>query len=136
MTRPILFLFLWIMFETTFTLGAFPQEWIENGIALFGEFVRDILPAGMISDMIVDGIIAGVGGVLVFLPNILILFFFISLLEDTGYMARAAFIMDKLMHKMGLHGKSFIPLLTGFGCGVPAVMGPASAASALPMWRC
>lgn len=119
---PILFLFLWIMFETTFTLGAFPQEWIENGIALLGEFVKNILPAGMISDMIVDGIIAGVGGVLVFLPNILILFFFISLLEDTGYMARAAFIMDKLMHKMGLHGKSFIPLLTGFGCGVPAVM--------------
>ncbi len=119
---PILFLFMWIMFEATFTLGAYPQEWIEIGVTYLGEWVRNILPTGILSDMIVDGIIAGVGGVLVFLPNILILFFFISLLEDSGYMARAAFIMDKLMHKMGLHGKSFIPLLTGFGCGVPAIM--------------
>lgn len=119
---PVLFVFLWLMFETTFIVGAYPQGWIESLVAWLGETMRNILGSGMLSDLIVDGIIAGVGGVIVFLPNILILFFFISLLEDTGYMARAAFIMDKLMHKMGLHGKSFIPLLTGFGCGVPAIM--------------
>ncbi|MBR2260904.1 MAG: ferrous iron transport protein B [Paludibacteraceae bacterium] len=119
---PVLILFLWIMFQTTFTLGAYPQEWIESGVNWLSETMRTLLGEGILSDLIVDGIIAGVGGVIVFLPNILILFFFISLLEDTGYMARAAFIMDKLMHKMGLHGKSFIPLLTGFGCGVPAIM--------------
>ena len=119
---PVLILFLWIMFETTFKLGAYPQEWIESGVSWLGDTMRNLLGNGILSDLIVDGIIAGVGGVIVFLPNILILFFFISLLEDTGYMARAAFIMDKLMHKMGLHGKSFIPLLTGFGCGVPAIM--------------
>lgn len=119
---PVLIFFLLIMFQATFTLGAFPQEWIEAGVMWLGETMRHVLGEGMLSDLIVDGIIAGVGGVLVFLPNILILFFFISLLEDTGYMARAAFIMDKVMHKMGLHGKSFIPLLTGFGCGVPAIM--------------
>ncbi len=119
---PVLILFLWIMFQTTFTLGAYPQGWIESGVSWLSETMRSLLGEGILSDLIVDGIIAGVGGVIVFLPNILILFFFISLLEDTGYMARAAFIMDKLMHKMGLHGKSFIPLLTGFGCGVPAIM--------------
>jgi ferrous iron transport protein B len=119
---PVLILFLWIMFQTTFTLGAYPQAWIESGVSWLSEAMRTLLGEGILSDLIVDGIIAGVGGVIVFLPNILILFFFISLLEDTGYMARAAFIMDKLMHKMGLHGKSFIPLLTGFGCGVPAIM--------------
>lgn len=119
---PVLILFLWIMFEATFTLGGYPQEWIESGVEWLGDVMRNVLGEGILSDLIVDGIIAGVGGVIVFLPNILILFFFISLLEDTGYMARAAFIMDKLMHKMGLHGKSFIPLLTGFGCGVPAIM--------------
>ncbi len=119
---PILIIFLWLMFECTFTLGEYPQAWIENGVAWLGETVCNVMPDGMLRDLIVDGIIAGVGGVLVFLPNILILFFFISLLEDTGYMARAAFIMDKLMHKIGLHGKSFIPYLIGFGCGVPAIM--------------
>ncbi len=119
---PVLILFLLIMFEATFTLGAYPQEWIETAVSWLGESARRIIGDGMLSDLVVDGIIAGVGGVIVFLPQILILFFFISMLEDTGYMARAAFIMDKLMHKMGLHGKSFIPLLTGFGCGVPAIM--------------
>lgn len=119
---PILILFLLIMFEATFKVGEYPQKWIEAGVTWLGEMMRNLLGEGILSDLIVDGIIAGVGGVIVFLPNILILFFFISLLEDTGYMARAAFIMDKLMHKMGLHGKSFIPLLTGFGCGVPAIM--------------
>ena len=119
---PILILFMWIMFQTTFTLGAYPQDWLEEGIAWLGEFVGRLLPAGMLNDLLTDGIIAGVGGVLVFLPNILILFLFISILEDSGYMARAAFIMDKLMHKIGLHGKSFIPYLIGFGCSVPAIM--------------
>lgn len=119
---PVLIFFLFLMFQATFTLGTYPQEWIEAGVSWLGETMRNFLGEGILSDLIVNGIIAGVGGVLVFLPNILILFFFISLLEDTGYMARAAFIMDKVMHKMGLHGKSFIPLLTGFGCGVPAIM--------------
>ena len=119
---PVLILFLLIMFEATFALGSYPQEWIENGVSWLGELCRNFLGEGILSDLIVDGIIAGVGGVIVFLPQILILFFFISMLEDTGYMARAAFIMDKLMHRIGLHGKSFIPLLTGFGCGVPAIM--------------
>ena len=119
---PILILFLWIMFQTTFTLGAYPQDWIDAGISWFGSQVATWMGDGILTSLIVDGIIAGVGGVLVFLPNIIILFLFISLFEDTGYMARAAFMMDKLMHKIGLHGKSFIPMLTGFGCSVPAVM--------------
>lgn len=119
---PILALFLWIMFECTFVIGEYPQSWIEEGVKWLSDVAQGFLGEGILSNLIVDGIIAGVGGVIVFLPNILILFFFISLLEDTGYMARAAFIMDKVMHKMGLHGKSFIPLLTGFGCGVPAIM--------------
>lgn len=119
---PILGLFLWLMFECTFTIGQYPQGWIEEGVKWLSEMAQSLLGEGILSDLIVDGIIAGVGGVIVFLPNILILFFFISLLEDTGYMARAAFIMDKVMHKIGLHGKSFIPLLTGFGCSVPAIM--------------
>lgn len=119
---PVLLLFLFLMFEATFTLGAYPQEWIEIGVAWLGDTIRNLLGEGMLTDLLVDGVIAGVGGVIVFLPQILILFFFISILEDTGYMARAAFIMDKVMHKIGLHGKSFIPLLTGFGCGVPAIM--------------
>lgn len=119
---PILILFLWIMFQATFTLGAPLQAWIEQGVAWLGGTVGSTMPDGILKDLIVDGIIAGVGGVIVFLPNILILFLFISILEDTGYMARAAFIMDKLMHKIGLHGKSFIPFLIGFGCSVPAIM--------------
>ena len=119
---PILLVLMWLMFEATFTLGAYPQEWIENGIGRLGEWIGQALPDGILRDLIVDGIIGGVGGVLVFLPQILILFFFISLLEDSGYMARAAFIVDRIMHRVGLHGKSFIPYLIGFGCGVPAIM--------------
>ena len=119
---PILLVLMWLMFEATFTLGAYPQEWIENGIGWLGEWIRSTMPEGILRDLIVDGIIGGVGGVLVFLPQILILFFFISLLEDSGYMARAAFIVDRVMHRVGLHGKSFIPYLIGFGCGVPAIM--------------
>ncbi|PKP19449.1 MAG: ferrous iron transport protein B [Bacteroidetes bacterium HGW-Bacteroidetes-21] len=119
---PIFFFFMWLMFQATFTLGSFPMEWIETGVSEFGSWVGQIMPEGALHDLLKDGIIAGVGGVIVFLPNILLLFFFISLMEDTGYMSRVAFIMDKLMHKIGLHGKSFIPLLMGFGCNVPAVM--------------
>ena len=119
---PILFLLMWVMFEATFTLGAYPQDWIEKGVEWFGDWVGSTMPDGMVRDLVVDGIIAGVGGVLVFLPNILILFFFISILEDSGYMARAAFIVDRIMHRVGLHGKSFIPYLIGFGCSVPAIM--------------
>jgi len=119
---PILLILMWLMFEATFTLGAYPQEWIENGIGWFGEWIGKAMPDGILRDLIVDGVIGGVGGVLVFLPQILILFFFISLLEDSGYMARAAFIVDRIMHRVGLHGKSFIPYLIGFGCGVPAIM--------------
>ncbi|MDR1756846.1 MAG: ferrous iron transport protein B [Culturomica sp.] len=119
---PVLLFFMWVMFQATFYLGEFPMTWIDNGMAALGDWVGRVMAPGPLNDLVVNGIIAGVGGVLVFLPNILILFFFISLLEDTGYMARAAFIMDKLMHKIGLHGKSFIPLLIGFGCNVPAIM--------------
>ncbi len=119
---PILIFFLWFMFQMTFTLGAYPQAWLESFFGWLGNVTARVLPDGIVKDLLVDGIIAGVGGVCSFLPNILILFFFISILEDTGYMARAAFIMDKLMHRMGLHGKSFIPYIIGFGCSVPAVM--------------
>lgn len=119
---PFLLFFMWLMFQATFSLGTYPMEWIEAGVGSLGSWIADSMPAGPLNDLLVDGIIAGVGGVIVFLPNILILFFFISLMEDTGYMARAAFIMDRLMHKIGLHGKSFIPLLIGFGCNVPAIM--------------
>lgn len=119
---PIFIFFLWIMFQATFKLGDYPQNWIESLVALTGDFFSGILPDNIFRDLLVNGIIDGVGGVIVFLPNILILFFFISFMEDTGYMARAAFIMDKLMHKIGLHGKSFIPLIMGFGCNVPAIM--------------
>ncbi len=119
---PILFCFMFLMFEVTFVLGAYPQDWLETGIDALGMWLRSAMPAGILTDLLVDGVLAGVGAVLVFLPQILILFLFISVLEDTGYMARAAFIMDKLMHKMGLHGKSFIPYIIGFGCSVPAVL--------------
>ncbi|MEG0796208.1 MAG: ferrous iron transport protein B [Odoribacter sp.] len=119
---PFLIFFMWVMFQTTFTLGSYPMEWIERGVEALGNGVAGVMPEGPLNDLLVNGVIAGVGGVIVFLPNILILFFFISLMEDTGYMARAAFIMDRLMHKIGLHGKSFIPLLIGFGCNVPAIM--------------
>ncbi len=119
---PIFLFFMWLMFQVTFTVGSYPMEWIDAGVGFIGDFISSIMPDGALRDMLVDGIIGGVGGVVIFLPNILVLFFFISLMEDTGYMSRAAFIMDKLMHKIGLHGKSFIPLLMGFGCNVPAVM--------------
>ncbi len=119
---PFLIFFMWVMFQATFSLGSYPMDWIEMGVDALGNWVAEIMPEGPLSDLLVNGVIAGVGGVIVFLPNILILFFFISLMEDTGYMARAAFIMDRLMHKIGLHGKSFIPLLIGFGCNVPAIM--------------
>lgn len=119
---PIFLLLMWITFQATFSLGAIPAGWIENGVSWLSDFIMKVMPEGALRNLLVDGIISGVGGVIVFLPNILILFFCISLMEDTGYMARAAFIMDKLMHKIGLHGKSFIPLLMGFGCNVPAIM--------------
>ena len=119
---PIFILLLFIMFSATFVLGQVPMDWIDNGVAALGEMLSKQLPDGPVKDMLVDGVIGGVGAVIVFLPQILILYFFISFMEDSGYMARAAFIMDKLMHKMGLHGKSFIPLIMGFGCNVPAVM--------------
>lgn len=119
---PIFILFMWIMFEATFRLGEYPKEWIESLVGIIGDFVRSHMDEGPFKDLLVDGIIGGVGGVIVFLPNILILYLFISFMEDSGYMARAAFIMDKIMHKMGLHGKSFIPLVMGFGCNVPAIM--------------
>ncbi len=119
---PIFILMMWLMFQATFVFGDYPVMLIEKLVELTGNLFNKIIPEGIINDMIIDGIIGGVGGVIVFLPNILILFLFISLMEDTGYMARVAFIVDKLMHKVGLHGKSFIPLLMGFGCNVPAIM--------------
>ena len=119
---PIFLLIMWAMFYCTFSLGAYPQHWLESAVALLAEGLNAILPSGIIKDLIVDGVVGGVGSVIVFLPNIVILYLFISFMEDSGYLARAAFIMDKLMHKIGLHGKSFIPLVMGFGCNVPAVM--------------
>ena len=119
---PIFFLILYVMFQTTFTLGQYPMDWIEAGVAWLGDFIGSSMSEGPLRSMLVDGVIGGVGSVIVFLPQILILYLFISFMEDSGYMARAAFIMDKLMHRMGLHGKSFIPLVMGFGCNVPAVM--------------
>lgn len=119
---PIFFLFLYIMFEGTFVLGDYPMQGVEWLVDQLGNLIRNNMAEGPLKDLLIDGIIGGVGGVIVFLPNILILYFFISILEDSGYMARAAFIMDKIMHRMGLHGKSFIPLIMGFGCNVPAIM--------------
>lgn len=119
---PLFFFLLWVMFKATFTLGAYPSGWIGDLFAFFGTTIEGIMNDGPLKDLIVNGIINGVGSVIVFVPNIMLLFLFISLFEDSGYMARAAFIMDKLMHKMGLHGKSFIPLIMGFGCNVPAVL--------------
>lgn len=119
---PLFFFLLYIMFQVTFSLGQYPMDWIDAGVAALGEWISTAMPDGPLKAMIIDGIIGGVGAVIVFLPQILILYAFISFMEDSGYMARAAFIMDKLMHKMGLHGKSFIPLIMGFGCNVPAIM--------------
>ena len=119
---PIFIFLMWLMFEATFSIGAYPMELIENGVAWLSEIIGNYMPSGPLKDLLIDGILGGVGGVIVFLPNILILYLFISFMEDSGYMARAAFIMDKIMHKIGLHGKSFIPLVMGFGCNVPAIM--------------
>ncbi|GBR76757.1 putative ferrous iron transport protein B [Candidatus Termititenax persephonae] len=119
---PIFLFIMWAIFQLTFKLGEYPMGWIESAIAALSGFVSSALPEGLFSSLLVDGIIAGVGGVISFLPNILLLFLGISFLEATGYMARAAFVVDRLMHKIGLHGKSFIPMLTGFGCSVPAFM--------------
>ena len=119
---PIFVFFIWAMFQLTFSLGAYPMNWIDAGVGWLGQAVGGVMPEGILQDLIVDGVIAGVGSVIIFLPNILVLFFCIALFEDTGYMARAAFLMDKVMHLIGLHGKSFIPLLMGFGCNVPAIM--------------
>lgn len=119
---PIFLALMWLMFVSTFKLGAYPMHWIEVGVAWISKGVLLVMAPGMLRDLIVDGVISGMGGVLVFLPNILILYFFIALMEDTGYMSRAVFIMDRIMHKIGLHGKSFIPLVMGFGCNVPAIL--------------
>ena len=119
---PIFFALLFLMFEVTFILGQYPMDWIDLGVSWLGDFIGNTMSDGPLKAMLVDGVIGGVGSVIVFLPQILILYTFISLMEDSGYMARAAFIMDRLMHGMGLHGKSFIPLIMGFGCNVPAVM--------------
>ena len=119
---PILMLVLYGVFECTFTLGSYPQEWIGMGVEALSNWVRGFLPEVWWSSLLVDGILMGVGAVLAFLPNIIIMFFFLSLMEDSGYMARAAYTMDKIMHRIGLHGSSFIPMLMGFGCNVPAIM--------------
>ena len=119
---PIFFLSISLAFFATFKIGAIPMHWIENFIAFVSWHISELLPDGMLKDLVINGIIDGTGSVLVFLPNILILFFFISFMEDSGYMARAAFIMDKIMHRFGLHGRSFIPMIMGFGCNVPAIM--------------
>ena len=119
---PIFFLFIWAMFQATFSFGAYPMEWIDMGIGLLSSGLDGFLPDSLFKDLLLNGVIAGVGSVIVFLPNIIILFFCIAIFEDTGYMARIAFLMDKIMHLIGLHGKSFIPMLMGFGCNVPAIM--------------
>jgi len=119
---PIFSLIMWLMFWATFEIGAYPMQWIEMGIEWLADLTRQVMPVGPLKDLLIDGVIGGVGGVIVFLPNILILYLFISFMEDSGYMSRAAFIMDKIMHKLGIHGKSFIPLVMGFGCNVPAIM--------------
>ncbi len=122
LSYPIFLFAIWITFQATFYVGDYPMQWIEAGISWLGDQISTFLPDGIFKDLLIDGILGGVGGVAVFLPNILILFFFITLMEASGYMARVAFIVDKLMHKIGLHGKSFVPMLMGFGCNVPAIM--------------
>lgn len=119
---PIFLAIMAFIFWATFSVGQYPMDWIEAAVGWLGSLVEQYMPDGPLKDLIGDGIIGGVGGVIVFLPNILILYFCLSFLEDSGYMARAAFIMDKVMHRMGIHGKSFIPLVMGFGCNVPAIM--------------
>ncbi len=119
---PVFVFFIWAMFQLTFSLGAYPMEWLDAGVGLLSNSLDKVMPPSMGKDLLLDGVIAGIGSIIIFLPNILILFFCIALFEDTGYMARAAFIMDRVMHTSGLHGKSFIPMLMGFGCSVPAIM--------------
>jgi len=119
---PIFLFFIWAMFQSTFSVGEYPMQWIESGVGLVSTAIDALLPQSLLKDLVIDGIVAGVGSVIVFLPNIVILFFFIALFEDTGYMSRCAFLMDRIMHLIGLHGKSFIPMLMGFGCNVPAIM--------------
>ncbi len=119
---PAFIFFIWAMFQLTFTLGAYPMAWIEAGVSAFTGVLDQMMAPSLLKSLVLDGIVAGIGSVIVFLPNILILFFCIALFEDTGYMARAAFLMDRVMHVSGLHGKSFIPMLMGFGCNVPAIM--------------
>lgn len=119
---PLFIAVMLFVFWVTFYIGSFPMEWIESGVEWIAGLVNAKMPDGVLKDLVANGIIGGVGGVIVFLPNILILFFFISFMEDSGYMARAAFIMDRLMHRIGLHGKSFIPMVMGFGCNVPAII--------------
>ena len=119
---PIMMAILYFVFWCTFTLGAYPQEWIESGVGLLGEWLSGLMDPSWWSSLLIDGVLQGVGAVLAFVPNIIILFFFISLMEDSGYMAREAYIMDTIMHRVGLHGRSFVPMLMGFGCNVPAIM--------------
>jgi len=119
---PIFLLFMWLTFYITFKLGEPLANMIDHAFGWLGQTVAGVMPGGLLESLIVDGVIAGVGGVLVFLPNIMLLFVLVSLMEDSGYMARAAFIVDRVMHMVGLHGKSFIPLFLGFGCNVPAIM--------------
>lgn len=119
---PIFFILLWIMFVGTFRIGAHPMRWIGMGVSGLSSFLSTSIPEGMVKDLLINGIISGIGGVIVFLPNILLLFFFISLMEETGYMARSVYIMDPVMHRIGLHGRSFIPMIMGFGCNVPAIL--------------
>jgi ferrous iron transport protein B len=119
---PLFILFIWAMFQLTFQGGAYPMAWLDAGVGALARGLERLLPDTLVKELLLDGVVAGVGSVIVFLPNILILFFCIALFEDTGYMARAAFLMDKIMHLIGLHGKSFIPMLMGFGCNVPAIM--------------
>jgi ferrous iron transport protein B len=119
---PIFFAFVWLLFQVTFRFGAVPMAWIDRFVGWLGGTLATVLPESLLTDLLVDGVVGGVGSVAVFLPNIMILFFGVAILEDTGYMARAAFLMDRLMHTLGLHGKSFIPMLMGFGCSVPAIL--------------
>lgn len=119
---PIFLFIMWVMFESTFTLGAYPVDWIDAGVGLISDGLNNIMPDNMFKDLLINGVLAGVGGTIIFLPNIVILFFFIAVFNDTGYMVRGAVLVDRIMHKFGLHGKAFIPMLTGFGCNVPAIM--------------
>ena len=119
---PLLMLVLWLVFECTFTIGAYPQEWISMGVDSLATWLHSITPSTWWTSLLIDGVLMGIGAVLAFLPNIIIMFFFLSIMEDSGYMARAAYVLDKMMHKIGLHGSSFIPMLMGFGCNVPAIM--------------